>query len=323
MARHCATLALVATVMARPIEVNSTRHQLASGLECGSAAAFDGLCPWAAARHQAAAERWHSSASVGPLAAPARGRWALLRFSDRPLGKLTRPSLEDFVGRYPGRYDLLLEKEGLVDRRDFHPAWNKLAHARRALILGSYEAVVCVDDDILITNPRIDPIHDALVEHFSGDASTDGEKLVVASLDEQVSARVPFNTGVLALRSSPLTLNLLDKIFQLGRRLKRINGYAWLPRITGLWDQDAFADYMQIYGSRNFVLLPHRQLQSFVRPGQSHWLPGDFAAHFTGLSEYPPQQGLALLHDFLTLLQGASAEGAKKSGKAIYQSSTV
>ncbi|CAE7827237.1 unnamed protein product [Symbiodinium necroappetens] len=93
---------------------------------------------------------------------------------------------------HPGRYDLLLEEESLVDPRDFHPSWNKLAYARRVLILGDYDAVVCMDDDIFITNPRIDPIHDALVEHFSEDVTPDSEKLVVASLDEQeISRRRP------------------------------------------------------------------------------------------------------------------------------------
>jgi len=216
------------------------------------------------------------------------------------------------VGRYPGRYDLLFEEESLVDPRDFHPSWNKLAYARRVLILGDYDAVVCLDDDILITNPRIDPIHEALVEHFIEDVTSDSETLVVASLDEQVNGRVPFNTGVLALRSSPLTLNLLDKVFQIGRRLKLIDGNAWLPRITGLWDQDAFAEYIQTYGFKSFALLPHGQLQSFVRAGKSHWIPGAFAAHFTGLSEETPQRGMDLLRDFLKALppQGSIASMA-------------
>ncbi|OLP74848.1 hypothetical protein AK812_SmicGene45500 [Symbiodinium microadriaticum] len=71
---------------------------------------------------------------------------------------------------HPGRYDLLLEE---------------------VLILGDYDAVVCMDDDIFITNPRRTA---ARVES----SPQDSEKLVVASLDEQVNGRVPFNTGVRA-----------------------------------------------------------------------------------------------------------------------------
>ncbi|CAE7778046.1 unnamed protein product [Symbiodinium pilosum] len=74
------------------------------------------------------------------------------------------------------------------------------------------------------------------------------------------------------------------------------------PRITGLWDQDAFAEYIRIHGSDSFVLLPHGQLQSFVRAGHSHWVPGAFAAHFTGLSEELPERGMTLLHGFLSAL---------------------
>ncbi|CAK9084415.1 unnamed protein product [Durusdinium trenchii] len=32
---------------------------------------------------------------------------------------------------------------------------------------------------------------------------------------------------------------ILDEVFKLGRRLKLVNGYTWLPRITGLWDQES------------------------------------------------------------------------------------
>eukprot|EP00913_Durusdinium_trenchii_P018127 g17032.t1 len=138
------------------------------------------------------------------------------------------------LGGVPG----ISSAEPLLDRRDWHPAWNKLAHARRVLILGTYEAVVCLDDDILIRDPVPDPLGEAIETYLVPNKGA--EKLIVASLDDRlVDARVPFNSGVLILKSSPRTLMILDEVFKLGRRLKLVNGYTWLPRITGLWDQES------------------------------------------------------------------------------------
>merc|ERR1719460_740401 len=78
---------------------------------------------------------------------------AIVSFSNRPsLSALTRPSLERFCAQYPGRYDLFIEDEPLLDDRDWHPAWNKIALVKRAFLMGSYDAVIWIDDDVLITN---------------------------------------------------------------------------------------------------------------------------------------------------------------------------
>ena len=242
-------------------QTNLTRFQLAQRVLCDRSSAFDGLCPWAATLPGPAQQRWTAQK---PL--PLVGRFALVSYSDRPLAKLTRPSLMDFVARHP-EYDLILEEEPLLDDRDFHPAWNKLAHARRVMILGNYEVVVCLDDDIFIREPMLDPMSDAIERYILNGSDFGQEKLVVASLDEEVNERVAFNSGVLILKSSIETLKLLDEVFQLGRRLKLVNGYTWLPRITGLWDQDAFTEYIHQQGDGHFVLLPYGQLQSFARGG--------------------------------------------------------
>ena len=279
---------------------NLTHWQLAQRLRCDRAAAFDGLCPFHATAGPAQ-RRWYAQPKM-----PNRARWALISFSDRTFARLTRPSLQDFAALHP-EYDLMFEEEHLLDLRDFHPAWNKLAYARRTLILGSYEAVVCLDDDILIADPSQDPIGKAIEEHFSS------QKLVIASLDEQVNARVPFNTGVLILKSSSETVQLLDEIFKLGRRLRLVNGHNWLPRLTGLWDQDAFADYINLHGHDRFVLLPHGQLQTFVRQWQKSSV---FALHFTGLSDLEPLQSVELVRDVILQLQArdgaAETDGRKR-----------
>eukprot|EP00415_Alexandrium_ostenfeldii_P001930 UN1930 len=147
-------------------------------------------------------------------------RFALISFSDRPaLSALTRPSLIRFSEAHPGRYDLLLEQEPILDTRDFHPAWNKLAYARRAIIMGGYDAIICMDDDILITDPARDPLQAAIIKDILP-SKDNARRLVLASLDEHVDDRVPLNTGVLALRSSLDTVRLLDELFLIARRLE-------------------------------------------------------------------------------------------------------
>eukprot|EP00927_Polykrikos_kofoidii_P011458 TRINITY_DN14872_c0_g1_i1.p1 TRINITY_DN14872_c0_g1~~TRINITY_DN14872_c0_g1_i1.p1 ORF type:complete len:864 (+),score=84.44 TRINITY_DN14872_c0_g1_i1:111-2702(+) len=231
--------------------------------------------------------------SEGELLSTPRGRrlssyvlrLAVVAFSDRPaLRGLTRPNLERFTKAHGGRYDLLFYDDPILDSRDFHPAWNKLAYARRALVMSSHDAVVIFDDDVLVTDPGRDPIYDAIENNLFRRGS---RAVVLASLDDHSDSRsVPFNSGILAFKRCPRTLQVIDEVFRLGRRLRKLNnGYLWLPRIAGLWDQDAFADYINQYGLADFAFVEHGTLQSFVRPehDRSRWQPGHFAAHVSGV----------------------------------------
>jgi len=126
--------------------------------------------------------------------------------------------------------------------------------------------------------------------------------LVLASHDEVVTRRVPLNTGILALKRHPQTLVLIDEVFRLGRRLQLLDGYIWLPRLSGLWDQDAFAAYIHWHGAESFALLEHRKLQSIARRTHSSWQPGDFAVHFTGLADVDPEGRAELIRNFMKRL---------------------
>merc|ERR1711920_834527 len=93
--------------------------------------------------------------------------------------------------------------------------------------------------------------------------------------------RVPFNTGVLAMAG----------------------GWRMLAK-EGWWDQDAFAVYVQKHSLLEFKVTEHRVLQSFHRPGfpVSHWQPGDFAAHVTGLRGRIPHR-LHVVREFVEQLE--------------------
>jgi len=234
---------------------------------------------------------------VGPRNLLRPLRLAIVTFSNRPqVSALTRPSLERYCDEHPGRYDLLVHDEPFLDRRDFAPAWNKLALVRRALVVGGYDAVVWVDDDVLITEPSHDPIYKVIVEKL---LVLDHERLVAASLDERVDERVPMNTGVLIFKKSHHTLRLIDQLFVIGRRWQVLDGMFTLPRLMGWWDQDAIAVYVQRHGIGKFVVVEHRMLQSFVRVGSMRWRPGDFAAHFTGFRNAGSQKRLELIRHFV------------------------
>eukprot|EP00929_Paragymnodinium_shiwhaense_P013611 TRINITY_DN121458_c0_g1_i1.p1 TRINITY_DN121458_c0_g1~~TRINITY_DN121458_c0_g1_i1.p1 ORF type:complete len:1033 (+),score=149.52 TRINITY_DN121458_c0_g1_i1:132-3230(+) len=211
-------------------------------------------------------------------------RLLLISYSNRPaLRKMTWPSLQRFCDLHPGRYHLELNDEPLLDPRNFHPAWNKLAFVRRAFESSDYHAIIWIDDDILITDPERDPIFD----HMVSDLLPNDEKVVLASYDDVVSERVPLNTGLLVFRRDVYTNRLLKKLFQIGQvgRTYTVDGKWLQPSHYGFWDQDAIAVYAQTHGLGHFARIEHRKLQSFVRQkgGRRLWEKGDFAAHFTGI----------------------------------------
>lgn len=216
--------------------------------------------------------------------------YAIVSFSDRDdLTELTWPTLQRFVESHPERYDLFLTGETLVDGRDFHPSWNKLAHVRRLLLTGhpvlqsKYDAVVWIDDDVAITNYTHDPLFDAIQENLPP-----YDKLtvqVVASRDTLVWERVPLNSGVLIFRRSSEALTIIEALFRLSRQQHLFGGVWRTPRLEGFWDQDAFAAYIREHGDAAFHFVEHGVLQSFVRFSESKWRAGDFAAHFTFLAE--------------------------------------
>lgn len=126
-----------------------------------------------------------------PFRAP---RLGIVSFSARPtLSNITRPSLQGFFWLFPRRYDLSFVEAPLVDARDFHSSWNKLAVVRRSLVIGhhalqqKFDAVIWVNDNVVITSPKPkgkkDLLYDLIHEHLLCKKCT---KLVLASRVEPV-----------------------------------------------------------------------------------------------------------------------------------------
>jgi len=221
-----------------------------------------------------------------PFGGPRKRKHAIVTFSDRQeLHALTRPSLQQFVAARSERYDLLVGDEALLDERDFHPAWNKLAWLRRVLVAGlrqfhhKYDVVFWFDDDVVITNHHVDRLHDLAMQHL---LCPKCNKLVLASRDDIVNEDIP-SGGIFGVRRCHDAIALIDALFKIGRRPRLLDSDVQrLPRRFGRLEQDAFATYIRAHGKRHFALVEHGTLQSTVRPGRSGWRPGDFAAHIVG-----------------------------------------
>jgi len=223
---------------------------------------------------------------------PRRPKIVLLSFSDRPaLRTATWQSLQRFCDARPGRYQLELYTEALLDERDFHPAWNKLAMIKRAFSMGELDAVVWVDDDVVITAPDgVDPIFDTIVTKLFANEDTYAlasqewvdSKLAGADRKQAIS------TAIFALKRNRHSRGLIKQLFQIARRL------AW-PRQGRAWDQSALVHFLNTEqaSSKGFELLPPGALwKRVVGTGSAAlgvvadeelWHPGDFAAHLSDI----------------------------------------
>ncbi len=150
-----------------------------------------------------------------------------------------------------------------------HPSWQKLRIVSDALT--EYERVVWLDADVVITNPMIS----------ADDLGVPGAPLTV-SRDVFRAAREPdvphyFSMGNFVMIQGDAATDLL-------RRASEKIQYENKP----YWDQTAMWDVSREIGISHIAIRPRRVLNSV--PMECHsdaaepWQPGDFLAHFTGLS---------------------------------------
>ncbi|CAJ1426814.1 unnamed protein product [Effrenium voratum] len=211
-----------------------------------------------------------------------RPRVALITWSDRPqVSRMTLPALERFCEEHPGRYELIVEQAPILDSSTFVAAWNKIAFMRRVLLTRLHDAVLWIDDDVLITAPTRDPIFEGLKKSI---LRLHSDHFIYASKDVRHDERVPMNTGILGLRNGRQALKFLEEMFRIAREVVVLDEQAFVPRYEGWWDQDAAAEWVRRHGLKWAYLEEHRTIQSLVRDWETmKWQPGDFAAHFSGI----------------------------------------
>jgi hypothetical protein len=189
--------------------------------------------------------------------------------SDRPL--LSEPifeTLKNYCNKW--NYKCVIEREVLDDSRA--PAWSKIKLLQREMKNNPLiPYIVWIDDDILITNDKID--FSQLIKEYPFQENTG----VLVSEDVIWS---PFNTGIIVCKNNEETYNYFDEIWELCEKYPD-------KKHSGLWEQDIMVIHDRMKESY-ITKIPHNIIQSFHRdhtlPKEKKWKAGDFSAHFTGMT---------------------------------------
>jgi hypothetical protein len=166
-------------------------------------------------------------------------------------------------------YELRLHLEALDKER--HPSWSKIPALRLALQEGSFDYIVWMDDDIVITNPEIPLSH--FIDKYNFRKSS---ACVLVSGDIPTEPSTWMNCGIFFTKAkSPKTLALLASAW----------AYGDLCPITKQhvsWEQEAF-NFLYRFGEREaFQIVPLPNFQATARfqaDPSLIWKPGFFAIH--------------------------------------------
>lgn len=214
------------------------------------------------------------------MAMATRLRILIVSSSSRPkVSALTRPSLQRFRDAHSHRYELIEDSDILIDDRDFALSWNKLAVIKRWLLIGDFDAIVWIDDDILVTDPASDPIYEALSHRlFVQDRSA----YVLMTVDGSTHATHKVDCSILAFRRGSSTINLIDSIFRIGRTRQLTNSGPSFLRLVHKGLEEAFAFYANENGFANFAMVPPGLLWAKIGDHMERpWRRGDFAAQLS------------------------------------------
>ena len=195
-------------------------------------------------------------------------KFCIVSVSDRPaLYSKTFPLLQSYCEKHS--YSLQLHIDSLDKER--HPSWSKIPALSLALQDCTFDYVVWMDDDIVITNPDIPLSHFIDKYNFRKLKAT---LLVSADMPNEPSTSV--NCGILFLKAkSPLALPILQSIW-------RYADLCPITRTSFSWEQEA-VNFLYRYGDRDdFCIIP---LPNFQAPARFQfnlalsWKPGYFSAH--------------------------------------------
>lgn len=166
-------------------------------------------------------------------------------------------------------YELRLHLEPLAKER--HPSWSKIPALRLALQEGTFDYVVWMDDDIIITNPEI-PLSHFIESH----SFRKNPACVLVSGDIPNEPSTSMNCGIFFAKAShPKMLPLLASAWDYADHCPIIKQHC-------SWEQEAF-NFLYRYGDREaFKIVPLPNFQATTRfqiDPSLVWKPGYFAAH--------------------------------------------
>lgn len=178
--------------------------------------------------------------------------------SDRPeFSDKIYQSNQEYFDRY--NIDFIIEKKRLTFERC--PAWSKILLLQREL-KKDYDYVVWIDDDILITNHKIDFREIIKMYKF--------ENILID--DNAGNGKWKLNSGIFVCKNNQETKDFLKHIWDTAHKYNYHNG---------VWENDTMNDYhKENPEDKIFKIIPHRIIQSFKRFHKE----GDFAVHFAGIN---------------------------------------
>jgi hypothetical protein len=183
-------------------------------------------------------------------------KFLVLSLADANFSKIaaiSTPNKRAYAERYG--YDFRLETELLDKGRA--PSWNKILYLAR--YLPRYDWIFWTDADSLIMNPAL-----SLASLVAGV----GEDLIFAKYEGRLQA------GQFLIRNSPFSLDFLARVYA---QLEFINHVHWeQAAIIALLKNPRDAAHVRF--------VEPRLLNSFIHPSLRTYKPGDFIAHFAGLS---------------------------------------
>jgi hypothetical protein len=195
------------------------------------------------------------------------------------LANLTRPRLRSYCERHG--YSLRLSERSFDTTR--HVSWSRIPFLLSVMRNEpSFDLYTWIDDDVYIS--ALDrPISTLIAPYFYGDCDA---ATTIFVLSQDAVSFSPFNAGVLIVRRHADAAKTLQRVFDIGSRLR----LAWQRD----WEQTAMAHHYADGNAKAFCILPLTALQSFYRDYGMHptaiWQPTHFAAHLSGFGEDGAEQ---------------------------------
>lgn len=178
--------------------------------------------------------------------------------SDRPeFSDKIYQSNQEYFDRY--NIDFIIEKKRLTFERC--PAWSKILLLQRELEK-DYDYVVWIDDDILITNHKID--FREIIKMY------DFENILID--DNGGTNKWKLNSGIFVCKNNVDTKEFLKHIWSTADKYHYHNG---------VWENDTMNNYHVANPDDKIMkIIPHRIMQSFTH----YHKEGEFAIHFAGIN---------------------------------------
>ena len=166
-------------------------------------------------------------------------------------------SNREYFNRY--NIDFIIENKVLCDKRC--PAWSKILLLQRELEK-DYDYVVWIDDDILITNHKID--FKVIINMY------DFDNILIDNNGGTNTWKL--NSGIFVCKNNVDTKEFLKHIWSTAGKYHYHNG---------VWENDTMNNYHVANPDDKIIkIIPHRIMQSFTH----YHKKGDFAIHFAGIN---------------------------------------